>query len=254
MREREFLPRVAVDGMFERWWMVILFMVAGGMLGWAIQFFQPPIYEASATITATMEFHKWNLNEQFRQVEEDHAFLAAEAIISSAWLKGLVLEEALARGWQTDLNEIQLKTYLERRQSKWQLMVRDQDPKFAAEIANIWAEKSLAQLDAALAHALRVDVLENEVNELARSRSNPVTSENYEVFQAEIQTRIFGIIQEKKASLGVISIMVFTPGEPALPPTEPRQFTGGSMVLAGAVIGFVVSLWAVNKIQVKKRG
>jgi capsular polysaccharide biosynthesis protein len=250
MNEHEFSPRESVERALTRWWIIVLLTVLGGIIGWVFHLFQPPVYEATATITVTMEFHKWEMT----QYEEDHAFNAAEAIINSIAVKNQIIAEARTRGFPIDFNQLQRQMFLERKQSVWELHVRDREPTIATLIANIWAEKGMEALDIALEHAIQVDILEDKISGLAKNSSDPGLAQSYGEIQVTIKNWISEWIQEKSLSKGVLSIMTFALTDPAATPISPSLYNLGTMVMAGACIGFVISLWAANSKKVLHRG
>jgi len=224
MKCQEFSPRKSVERSLARWWIVVLLMIMGGIIGWIFHIFQPPIYEAKAVLTVNIDFG----SSHFSQYEEDHAFSAAGAIVNSSEVKGLVITEAKADGYSLDLNQIQKEFSLERKQSVWELRVRDRDPRIAADLANIWAKNAFIALNTALGHALRADQLKNQND----------NSDNSE------------LAKEKILSVGIISSMSFGLTEFAVAPEKPLLYGQASMVMAGALIGFIISLWAVNNLRV----
>jgi uncharacterized protein involved in exopolysaccharide biosynthesis len=250
MGKQEFSPRESVERALRRWWIIVLVTVLGGIAGWVFHLFQPPVYESTATITVTMEFHKWELT----QLEEDNSFNAADEIINSIPVKNQVIAEASARGIPIDIYQLQRKIFLERKQSVWELHARDRDPKVATELANIWAENGVAALNTALEHATRVDVLTDQINSLANNSSNPGLTQSTADIQAAIENLISEMIQEKGLSKGIMSIMTFALTDPAYVPENPILYNLGILVMAGACIGFVISLWVVNGYKVRHRG
>jgi LPS O-antigen subunit length determinant protein (WzzB/FepE family) len=80
MSDQEFSVRELLDHAIDKWWVVVLIAVMGGVIGWASHFLLPPVYESTATITMTMDFFKLSQWEptQYTQYAEDYAFNSAE--------------------------------------------------------------------------------------------------------------------------------------------------------------------------------
>jgi capsular polysaccharide biosynthesis protein len=255
MNSSEFSPREAVEFAIRRWWMVVVFMVLGGILGGVFHFFHKPVYEANAILNVSMEFYKWNIpaapDEIMRQ--QDFAFNSAEAIINSIQVKNDVLEELNAKGDKLDFITLGRKMSLERKTSIWELRVRDIDAEFATEAANVWAEKSLAALQTALDHAIKVNLLENEISSLGQGNSGITAGQPAGGANSEIDALTSELIQEKSASGGILSIMSFSLTNAATEPLKPVVYDTGTLVLGGACIGFLLSLWVVNSFKVKRR-
>jgi len=242
MKNQEFSPRESVERAFRCWWIIILITAMGGIAGWTIHFFLPPVYEATAVITANMDFQKRVLT----QYEEDYAFNAAGAIGTSTKLENQIVSEAQTRGLSIDFNQLKQQMFIEREQSVWELHIRNRDPEIAAELANIWSEKFYAALDTALGHAIQADQIQAQINNINSSLStsgSPVLSPDSIAARKTLSAQLK---QEKRSSQGIISIMKFAQTESASTPQNPVLHYLANLVLAGACIGFVVSLWVVN--------
>ncbi len=242
------------------WWVIVAITVLGGFAGWLFHFFQPPIHEAVAVLTVNMDFE----DRQLTQFEEDYAFNAAGAIIGSIDVKDRVIEVAQASGIQLEPNYFTQHMFWEGKQSVWELRVRDLDPYVATELANIWAEAAIEALNTALSHALRADQLQRqaEVLEVCLSQTTPDPSPRplpdvcryYSLAEAHIALQSWAnqLIHEKRLSMGILSIMKFSLTDFATVPEKPVLYNQGILVLAGAVIGFVISLWVVGSIRVRR--
>jgi uncharacterized protein involved in exopolysaccharide biosynthesis len=250
MKNQEFSPRESLERSFERWWVIVLLTVLGGIAGWAFHFFRPPVYEATAVITANMDYQK----HQLTQNEEDYTFNAAGAIGTSTKVENQIIAEAQIRGLPVDIDQLRQQMFIERKQSVWELHIRNRDPEIAAELANLWAEKFSEALNAALGHAIRADQIQTQIDNINSSLStsgSPVLSPET---QATLKTLSDELLQEKHSSQGVISIMKFALTGSATAPQNPVLYYLADLVLAGACIGFVVSLWVVNSYQVQRHG
>jgi capsular polysaccharide biosynthesis protein len=250
MKNQEFSPRESLERAFGRWWVILLLTALGGMVGWTIHFFLPPLYEATAVITANMDFQKGKLTQQ----EEDYTFNAAGAIGTSTEVENQIVAEAQKRGFPIDINQLQQQMFFEREQSVWLLHIRNRNPQIASELANLWAEKFYAALNADVVHAIRANQIQTQIDTINTSFSvsgSPVLSSGT---QAALQNLSDELLQEQQASQGVSSIMKFALTESATVPQKPVIFYLADLVLAGACIGFVVSLWAVSSYKVQRHG
>lgn len=248
MRNQEFSPREALERAFSRWWVIVLVTVLGGMVGWAFHFFNPPMYEATSSMTETMDFTKRPLT----QYEEDYAFNVAGSISVSDDVENQIVKEANALGIPIEINQLKQQMFIERKQSVWELHIRNRDPEMAAELANIWAEKSYAAVDAALRHAIRADQIQTQLNAI----KNSVFASGPLVLSPEDQNTLMNLsdefLQEQQLSRGLISTMKFALSGSATAPQKPALYNLAYLVLAGACIGFIVSLWVVNSYKVRR--
>jgi uncharacterized protein involved in exopolysaccharide biosynthesis len=248
MKDQEFSPREALEHAFRRWWVIVLITVLGGIAGWAFHFFNPPVYEATSIITVNMDFQK----RQLTQYEQDYAFSAAGAIGTSDALEGQVVTQAKTIGIPVELNQLQQQMFLERKQSVWELHIRNRNPEIAAKLANLWAQDFNEALNAALVHAIHADQIQSQMDSiniyLAASGSYVLSPEA----QTALKNLSDELLQEQKSSQGIISIMKFAQTGSAIVPQSPVLYRLAILVLAGAGIGFVVSLWVVSSYGVHR--
>jgi uncharacterized protein involved in exopolysaccharide biosynthesis len=248
MKNQEFSPREALENAFRHWWVIFLITVLGGIAGWAFHFFNPPVYEATSVITVNMDFQKVHLT----QYEQDYAFNAAGAIGTSDVVEGQVVTDAKNNGIQIELGQLQQQMFLERKQSVWELHIQNRNPEIAAKLANLWAQDFTEALNAALAHAIHADQIQSQMDSinigLAASGSYILSPEA----QTALESLTDELLQEQKSSQGVISIMKFTQTGSAPVPQTPVLYRLALLVLAGAGIGFVVSLWVAGSYWVQR--
>ena len=249
MKNQEFLPRESLERALEHWWVIVLLTVLGGIGGWAFHFFHPPLYEATAVVTVNMDYQK----RQLSQYEEDYAFGDAAAIATSDDVENQIITEAQSRGIPTEFYQLRQQMYLEREQSFWELHIRNQNPEIAAELANLWAGKFYAALNTALGHAIQADQIQTQIDAINKSLSHSGAPELSPESQTALQNLTDELSQEQQASLGLISIMKFALSGSAVVPQEPVLYDLANLVLAGACIGFVVSLWVAGIIKVQRR-
>ena len=247
MKNQEISPRETLEIVFRRWWVIILMTVLGGLAGWSFHFFNPPVYEATSLVTVNMDFQKRELT----QYEEDYAFDSAGGISMGDDVENRVVAEAKIRGLPIELNQLKQQMFIERKQSLFELHIRNQDPQIAAQLANIWAEKFYEALNAALAHAIQTDQIQTQIDAINSSfltSGSPVPGEA----QATLKTLSDELLVEKQASRGIISNMKFALTESASVPQKPVLYYLADLVLAGACIGFIVSLWVVSSYKVQR--
>ena len=247
MKNQEFSPLESLERALANWWIIVLLTVLGGIAGWAVHFFRPPLYEATAIVTVNMDYQKRYLT----QYEEDYAFGSAATIATSDEVENQIITEAQLRGLPIDLYQLRQQMFLERRQSVWELHIRNRDPEIAAELANLWAEKFYATLNATLRHATLADQIQTQIDAI----NNSLTDTNPDLSpasQTAIQNLTDELSQEKQASQGVISVMKFALTGSAVIPQNPVLYDLANLVLAGACIGFVVSLWVAQRIKVQR--
>ena len=248
MNNQEFSPSEALEHAFERWWVIVLLTVLGGIAGWIFHFFTPPVYEATSIVTVNMDFQKRHLT----QYEEDFSIGAAGAIATSDEVENQIIAEAKIRGIPIELGQLQQQMFMEQKQPVWELHIRNQDPKIAAELANLWAQKFYEALNMALGHAIRVDEIQTQIDSIKGSLSASGSSVLGSEAQIALKSLSDELLPEQQSSLGIISIMKFTQTESAVTPQGPVIYRLADLVLAGACIGFLISLWVVSSYKVQK--
>ena len=250
MNTQEFSPRETVERAFRRWWVIVILTVVGAVAGWAFHFFNPPVYEATSFMTVNMDFTKFQLT----QYEEDYAFDSAGAIATGDDVENQIIAEAKARRLPIELDQLRQQIFIERKQSVWELHVRNQDPQIAAGLANIWAEKFDAALHTALGHAIRADQIQTQIaaiNNSLPTSGSPVLSP---AAQTTLKNLSDELVQEQQLSLGILSTMKFAASGSATAPRKPVLYYLAYLVLAGACIGFVVSVWMVGSTRGQRHG
>jgi len=250
MNNQEFSPREALERAFKLWWIIVLITVFGGISGWAFHFINPPMYEATSFITVNMDFQK----RQLTQYEEDYAFDAAGAIGTSDEVENQIITEAKKSGLPVEIDQPQQQMFIERKQSVWELHIRNRDPEIAAELANIWAEKFYGALNVALGHAVRADQIQTQIDAINSSLSATGSSVPSSDAQTALKNLSDELLQEQQSSQGIISIMKFAQTGSAIAPQSPVLYRLANLILAGACIGFVVSLWVVSSYKVQRLG
>ena len=259
MHVQEFSPYGSLKRVISRWWIVVSLMVSGALIGFGFHFISPPIYEASAIISVNLDFPKALLT----QTEEDNAFNAASGIINSSSVMNNVIAEAAREGFTVTPPQFHRDFYLEGRLSVWSLLVRDRDPNAAAALANIWAQISVDALNNALTHALQADQLQTQISGLENClagvtpRAVVVQQDcegySHDVIQTMLLEQTASMINERKLSLGILSFTTIGLTDLAVSPGTPVIYGQAGLVLAGAFLGFLISLWAVNLPKVSRR-
>jgi capsular polysaccharide biosynthesis protein len=262
MVDSEFIPFEVMKRIFSHWWIIAVMAILGGMIGWAIHFFQAPVYEATATLTVTMDFTQVG---ELTQYDQDYAFNAAGAIIDSNLVKDQVIAQAQALGISITQAELVKIMVAEGRQSDWELHVRNRDPHVAAELANLWAQAANDALNAALDRAMQAAQLQMQIDLLdaclpiapgvtvpnAQPGPTPKECERYSLSEihANLQSWTEELAQDKELTQGILSIMEFSQTSDASIPETPVLYDQANLTLAGAMIGLVISLWVAGSLK-----
>jgi hypothetical protein len=159
--------------------------------------------------------------------------------------------------------------FSEGKQSVWKLHVRDQDPKVAVELANIWAQVANDDLNAVLDHAMQAEQLRRQIELLnaclpfapgvispdAYPRPTPRECARYSLpeIQATLKSWTDELAQKRELAQGILYTFEFAQTGYASIPETPVLHDQASLTLAGGLIGFVISLWVAGSSRVQSR-
>jgi capsular polysaccharide biosynthesis protein len=258
MADPEFSPSEAMASIFSRWWLVVIMAVVGGVVGFGFHYMLPPLYQATASVTITMDFTQRELS----QYEQDYAFNAAGAIINSTAVVDQIIDKSRMSGISISASDLKQQMFVEGRQSVWELHIRHHDPQAAAVLANIWVGVALDALNATLEQAIQVEQYQQQIASLQaclpfqpgvnqkETNPRPTPKECGRFSLKEIEAALNDwtekLVQGKELTLGILPIMTFGLTGDASVPVNPVQYNQASLTLAGAAIGFVISLWIAS--------
>jgi hypothetical protein len=261
MNAQEFSPRETMERVLTHWWIVLILTIMGGFVGWFFHSFQPPIYETTAGIT--INFH--TENKELKTFDLDTALNAAGYVIYSTEVMDLLHVEALKQGFpQEVLDRLAQNTSVEAMESVWEIHVRDIDPRAAANYTNLWAGIAEKAMNASLEHALLAEQLQDQITALQSCLPvqtptpdiflPPVNCQSYNLdeLNAHIQRWVPVMANEQELSMGILPNTTISLTRLAGIPDKPVLFGLAKLVLAGACIGFIISLWITNFPKVQR--
>lgn len=244
----DFSPIDSLNNILQNWWLIVVLMIAGGVVGWAYRLSRPPLYEAQAAFYISIDF---SITGEMTQFEEDHALSGPANIIYSDDVINRVIANAQAAGIPIDRPTLLFKSDFERYQANWYLQVRDPNPEVAATLANLWAEEGLAAIEEAHTQSLNAQTLQFYLTTLNMCLQTTPPPEHIldQCNQTDLDT-IPGTIQESSASLrqalnasqGLFPALVFNLSESAAEPSTPLRTGQNTAVFVGGMIGFVLGL------------
>jgi len=239
---QSFTPFETLENAFRSWWLIVVLMMLGGLVGFALNRIRPPLYEAISVIAVSIDFSRSGDLEDY---EEDYVIGIAGDVIQSSEVVAHVAD--LAGISQDQLNS---QLYLERSYYTWTLRARDASSQRAAELANLWADQAVQELGASLEQALLADRYANQLDQLEDCMAHPEPAPVLcsDLSQVRLQIEEISTLQRDAIvqSRGVPSYTLFTLSQRAAVPTRPAVFNQGQMVLAGALIGLLLALWAIH--------
>ena len=246
----DYSPKDSLDKALRYWWLIVLLTIWGGLVGWLYHQVRSPEYEAQAEFFVSIDFSQTGDLTQF---EEDHAVSAINRMAYSDAVLERLIARASDQGISIELAELKWASTLERRQARWTLYLRDEDPQRAAALVNLWAEETLAGLQEAHTYALQAQALRSYLNLLntcgqADNAQLPeaCNSLNLSSVPQDVQAASQELESALAGSQGLFPALIFDLASQASVPTVPVQFGRNSLVLAGGLIGFLIGVIVVN--------
>lgn len=198
MNSEEFSPSSYINRLINLWWIVALAAILGGIAGFIIHQLHPPIYEATATYVVTIDLYRFpikDIREDMLQYNEDLALNTTKAILLSTE----VLDEVVIKLSNLGLSEptnIILKNYtIERKHDLWELRYRDENPRKAQIVVNVWAEVGYQAMVSRQASGKAPDYLIFQLPSPALLPQQPVVYDrNRVVFAGIVAGFVLGIL------------------------------------------------------------
>jgi capsular polysaccharide biosynthesis protein len=253
MMEPEFSPLHTYVSIRRRWWLVVILTLVGGLLAWGYHLLRPPLYEANATLVALLDFSRPEviIGDDAQHYQEDSILLAAQNLILSTETLSSVLGEVERRELPVRQLRPGHEIFLERKQSMFELRVRNADPDVAAQVANLWAEKALAALEDAHAHAVNARALSDYLAAMGGCPLPPSVEPSPpsicgNASSSQIQQALASIQAqqeaETRASRGIIPGLLFTWSQEASSSDTPVAYNTPLLILVGTLLGFLVGV------------
>jgi uncharacterized protein involved in exopolysaccharide biosynthesis len=140
---KEFTPLDEFSHLFRYWWLLAVCMLLGGLAAFLFHKANPPLYEATAIITAIIDMETFpfkDVREDLIQYNEDMALGTVEGALRSAEVIQALVSDAQAQGIPLDANILAKASTIERKHAIWEVRYRSSDPVMAQTVANRWME------------------------------------------------------------------------------------------------------------------
>jgi len=141
--ENDFVPTELIKTMARKWWILVLAMVLGGLVGMLITRVHKPVYQSQAVLTTAVDYAYTGTLKDF---ELDHLIMAVGEVIDSTNVRDAGVENVLSEGFADSTDEILNNLNVIRKGNSWLLTVRASDPVVAQQIATLWGNKALNSL------------------------------------------------------------------------------------------------------------
>lgn len=244
----DFSPAAATRRVIGAWVWVAGFILMGGLLGWLIHSLRTPLYEGRATLRMGIDYTRTGWPNE---IEEDRAIELAGFVFTSRPVLEETAAAANAEGISITADEFFKSLALERRSYTWILRVLNPRPQTAARLAELWLQTGLKTLDRAMEHAFKAEELRRQVDGLETcladaARVDPAgglcSIQTLAELQAQLAVTGAAYQQERTASLGLSTAVLYGEGEPVTLPERPVLYGRAGMMAAGMGIGLVLAL------------
>lgn len=244
----DFSPAAATRRVLHGWVWLAGFILIGGLLGWFIHSLRSPVFEGRATLRMGIDYTRTGWPNE---IEEDRAIEAAGFLLTSRPVLEKVSAAAAAEGITISPDELFRSLGLERRSYTWLLRIRHPQPETAAALANLWLQSGLQTLEAASGHAFRAEQYRRHLAGLeaclAQAAQVPPAGgicsvQSLAGLQAELEATGALYQQEKAASQGVSTLVLFGEGETSPPPQSPARYGRAELMAAGMLMGMVLGI------------
>ena len=246
--KNSFIPFDIIKQATSSWWLIVILMIIGGLLGLFFHGFTPPIFEAQARFSVTIDYTRTGY---LSDIQEDQAMRGIGSLIGSDLILQRTVNAAHTAGVDISLDEFRQKSTLERGDFEWLIRFRDKDAQNAADLVNQWADQANKELLEASQHALRTEELFNYLDSietclqrttLGSDAKTPCSFPNLSIILEEIQKTGEIAYQEKEASRGLMPALSIKLIEKSQVPPSPVIFNQNAFVLAGSFIGLLIGI------------
>jgi len=240
------------------WWILAVLTILGGVLGWIISLFQPPIYEAAAIFEVSLDQQQL-VRDGLVTIDQlpmgvaaqDVFFTPAADIFFAPDIKARFIQDAISRGITLDKNDFPSNIFhLDRQILRWFVTVRSHDPVVAANLANLWVADvypALLEVRAHTAEAVSLELQRNSIqgcfSEMDFASANHCAGTTF-AGAADLDEYLKTLEQkaaaERQAGRGVDPALGFVVGNPAEPPASPILYSGAGIIFAGSIFGLLV--------------
>lgn len=248
----DYSPLETIQYAVRHAWLVVGLMLFGGLLGWGIVQTRPAVYEARMVYSFSVDFAQTGI---LTDIELDHALDAAGDLLWSDAVLQNAAQMLNRQGIALDAAQLRGLAVKERTANDWVIRLRYADAQQAAVMVNAWGEAALQTMTTAYAHALRAQNILRYLDSIESCLGRAVSSEPVQAFcnydnlaaiQAKFDEASGELEREIQDSLGLYPGLRFAWSEKAAIPGKRVNSGQGAGILAGALIGWLAAIVAVQ--------
>jgi hypothetical protein len=167
----EFQSRLEVLKVTHNWPVIMLFILAGGLIGWAIAMILPAPYraESSLHVSYNSDIHARNIDD-FKnwQMGELNIFIFSPAVLEET-MNRLRAQEPSWNSVSPDELRSALNVYW-RNVGEWRLVAKAKSRQQAEQLVGTWKQVVLEKTDLALSHARSALELDTQTQAISRAQ------------------------------------------------------------------------------------
>lgn len=231
------------DRLARRWWLVVVFAGAGGILAMTMALLLPARYRAeSIGLLAIDPSRTYPVDENaereiYLRVQD---VLLSDDVLASALTRAAMMDEHLA---QVTVGELRENIRLYDLSGQWRFVVLDRDAARAAELVNAWVDSGIAAILTAESHALKGFEAQRELFQAAcRPGAGDLNGywicSGYEP-EGHVEGLSADVLGHAQASLGIPPVMTTSILEKANASDAVSVRNKGLLMVAGVLVGIL---------------
>jgi len=220
-------------------------MVLFSVIGLLVSLVMVPKFEAESFLITNLELVQ---DTNVTEVMVDSQLELIGQLMYHPEITDKVISAEESLGNPLTLAQMKKNSLIERRLMTTVIKVRDQNPEIAARIASNWVEIAFDRLSDAYKHALLVSEAQWTITSIEDCQTDPLVTETgfCQTLTAEEVNSLTDaahdvILVEAPQSLGLTKDLQISQFQPASVPDKPIQGMRSNLMLAGALIGLVLS-------------
>lgn len=248
----EIYPIDAITRSIRYWWIMVVLILLGALVGFVLHSFTQAVYEARVEANFSLDYNRTGPLTQF---EEDYSVEVIGNIIYNPTILHVVADRANDRGIAISPQELAASSSLERRMYTWVIRVSDANPVQATALAEQWASIVDEQVAQAYQHAVMADQLQRilDSSEVCLAQLPGVdliapscNGSNLENLQSRLSTVSADIQAHRAASSGLAPYLLISKAKVIPAASQPVRSGKNTLMLAGSLIGAFLGIFSLS--------
>ena len=236
----------------SRWYLLVICMILGGLIGLGISTILPPFYESEAAFSVTIDYTQTGA---LTDVEEDQAMRGVGSVIFSDDVIIPLIQNLASDGISINDQLFNDNATMDREEFRWTIWYRDTSPQVAYLVADAWAKQADQILQQALLHARLADSYQDLLSSLETCLQNTTQTnsgldscslENMDLITAEIEKTSDLVSSELQESQGLFSALSVELVDTAQQPSQPVRRQRNTLVFSAAALGFFTGIFLLT--------